>query len=119
MHHVGHLLVTVRMHRVAVAGPKVPWGRDLVHSRTAALPGLTYTHRGYTCGGMTTTTYTVSGMTCDHCVRAVTDEVSGVEGVDSVSVDLASGRVTVESQGDVDDAAVTAAVEEAGYEVTT
>ena len=67
---------------------------------------------------MTTTTYTVSGMTCEHCVRAVTDEVSAVEGVESVAVDLASGQVTVESSGDVDDAAVAAAVEEAGYAVT-
>ena len=68
---------------------------------------------------MTTSTYTVSGMTCEHCVRAVTDELSGVEGVEAVDVDLASGRVTVKSAGELDDAAVTAAVEEAGYEVKT
>ena len=68
---------------------------------------------------MSTTTYTVTGMTCDHCVRAVKSEVSTVEGVDDVTVDLDSGQVTVRSSGPVDDAAVAAAVEEAGYEITS
>ena len=66
---------------------------------------------------MTTSTYTVVGMTCDHCVRAVTDEVGGVEGVTAVAVDLASGTVTVQSDAPIEDAAVAAAVIEAGYEV--
>ena len=66
---------------------------------------------------MTTSTYTVVGMTCDHCVRAVTDEVGGVEEVTAVAVDLASGTVTVQSDAPIDDAAVAAAVIEAGYEV--
>ena len=66
---------------------------------------------------MTTSTYTVVGMTCDHCVRAVTDEVGGVEGVTAVAVDLASGAVTVQSDAPIEDAAVAAAVIEAGYEV--
>lgn len=66
---------------------------------------------------MSATTYTVKGMTCDHCVRAVTDEVSKVTGVTGVEVDLASGRVTVSSGAPVDAAAVRAAVEEAGYEM--
>ncbi len=66
----------------------------------------------------TTGTYTVTGMTCGHCVRSVTEEVGRVEGVTSVDVDLASGRVTVESDGPVDDAAVRAAVDEAGYSVS-
>ena len=66
---------------------------------------------------MTTSTYTVVGMTCEHCVRAVTEEVGGIAGVTSVAVDLASGTVTVESSGPVGAPAVAAAVTEAGYEV--
>lgn len=65
----------------------------------------------------TTSTYTVTGMTCGHCVRSVTEEVGKIEGVTRVEVDLASGRVTVESEGPVDDTAFAAAVDEAGYEV--
>jgi copper chaperone CopZ len=56
-------------------------------------------------------------MTCGHCVQSVTEEVSEVAGVRGVEVDLASGRVTVSSDQPVDDAAVRAAVAEAGYEV--
>lgn len=67
---------------------------------------------------MTTSTYTVVGMTCEHCVRAVTEEVGGVEGVTAVAVDLASGTVTVQSDAVVEGAAIVAAVIEAGYEVT-
>ena len=64
---------------------------------------------------MTTSTYTVSGMTCGHCVSSVTEEVSEVAGVTDVQVDLESGALTV--TGDADEAAVKAAVEEAGYAV--
>jgi copper chaperone len=64
-----------------------------------------------------TTTYSVTGMSCQHCVAAVRDEVGKVDGVTSVAVDLASGAVTIESDAPVDPAAVTAAIEEAGYEV--
>jgi copper ion binding protein len=64
---------------------------------------------------MTTSTYTVSGMTCGHCVSSVTEEVSEVPGVTDVQVELETGRVTV--TGDADAAAVEAAVQEAGYEV--
>ena len=63
--------------------------------------------------------YTVKGMTCDHCVRSVTQEVAKVPGVNDVAVDLSSGRMTVQSATDLDDAAVEAAVEEAGYEVAS
>ncbi len=56
-------------------------------------------------------------MTCQHCVQSVTEEVSELPGVSGVEVDLASGRVTVSSERPVDDAAVRAAVAEAGYEV--
>ena len=66
---------------------------------------------------MSTALYTVSGMTCGHCVSAVTDEVSQVPGVTAVDVDLASGGLTVTSEAPVDESAVRAAVEEAGYEV--
>lgn len=60
--------------------------------------------------------FTVKGMTCNHCVLSVTEEVSDVEGVDSVDVDLESGRLTVAGQGYTDEQ-IKAAVEEAGYEV--
>ena len=68
---------------------------------------------------MSTATYTVTGMTCGHCVNAVTEEVTTVPGVTDVQVDLDSGNVTVTSSAPLDDAAVRAAVEEAGYEVTS
>lgn len=64
----------------------------------------------------TTQTYRVDGMTCDHCARAVRAEVSEVPGVVDVDVDVAAGRVTVTSEADLDDAAVRAAVESAGYQ---
>ncbi len=66
---------------------------------------------------MSTTSYTVVGMTCGHCVEAVTEEVSAVPGVTTVDVDLACGVLTVSSTEPVDETAVRAAVEEAGYEV--
>ncbi|GAA3113060.1 hypothetical protein GCM10010466_00110 [Planomonospora alba] len=65
-----------------------------------------------------TTTYRVEGMTCGHCVGSVTAEVSRVPGVTGVDVDLAAKLVTVTSRGPLDDAAVGAAVDEAGYELT-
>jgi copper chaperone CopZ len=64
-----------------------------------------------------TASYTVVGMTCGHCVSAVTEEVSQVPGVTLVDVDLARGALTVTGETTVDDGAVRAAVEEAGYEV--
>jgi copper chaperone len=64
-----------------------------------------------------TTTWSVTGMTCGHCVASVTEEVSQVPGVTAVEVELASGGLTVISEAPVDEAAVRAAVEEAGYEV--
>ena len=60
-------------------------------------------------------TYIVEGMTCDHCVNAVRTEVGGVSGITDVQVDLDTKLVQV-SGDDIDDAAVFAAVEEAGYE---
>ena len=67
----------------------------------------------------TTTTFTVDGMTCSHCVNAVTEEVSKIPGVLDVQIDLATGSVQVASQQPLDDAAVADAVEEAGYELAT
>lgn len=61
--------------------------------------------------------YTISGMSCQHCVAAVTEEVSALVGVIDVQVDLATGGLRVTSASALDDAAVRAAVEEAGYEV--
>ena len=66
---------------------------------------------------MSTSTYTVVGMTCGHCVNSVTEEVTQVPGVTGVDVDLASGGLTVTGDADIDDTAVRAAVEEAGYQV--
>jgi copper chaperone CopZ len=64
---------------------------------------------------ITTATYSVSGMTCDHCVRAVTTELVLLPGVRSVDVDLAEGAVTVTSDGPLDLEQVREAVDEAGY----
>ena len=64
----------------------------------------------------TTKKFTVEGMHCQGCVNAVTAEVSVVDGVENVDVDLDSGRLSV-TGADVDDAAVRAAVDEAGYQV--
>lgn len=66
---------------------------------------------------MTTTTIQVKGMTCGHCVNAVTEEISKLDGVTNVDVELESGNVTIVSEAPVDPAAVNAAVDEAGYEV--
>ena len=64
-----------------------------------------------------TSTYTVTGMTCGHCVSAVTQEISAIDGVGDVRVDLASGAVTVTSDAPLSPDAVRAAVDEAGYEL--
>lgn len=65
---------------------------------------------------METLAYTVPGMHCSHCEAAVAEEVSAVAGVSGVSVDLESKRVEVRGDA-LDDAAVRAAIEDAGYEV--
>ncbi|MER7607958.1 cation transporter [Nocardioides sp. NPDC127503] len=66
---------------------------------------------------MCSTTYTVSGMTCGHCVSSVTEEVAQIAGVSSVDVDLATGQVTVASANELDRVQVQRAVEEAGYQL--
>ena len=64
-----------------------------------------------------TSTFTVKGMTCSHCVQSVTEELSALPGVTDVQVDLPSGGVTVASVAPLSDDAVRAAVDEAGYEL--
>jgi copper chaperone len=66
----------------------------------------------------TRTTYTVSGMTCGHCVAAVTREVSRIDGVQDVAVDLTGGTVSVVSDTTPATDRVRAAVDDAGYELT-
>lgn len=65
----------------------------------------------------TTLTYSVPGMSCGHCKSAVTDALTGLAGVQQVEVDLDAKLVRVAGQG-LDDAALTAAIDEAGYDAT-
>ena len=60
-------------------------------------------------------TYSVPGVHCEHCVMSIREEVSEVEGVEDVAVDLEAKLVTVSGRG-LDDAALRAAIAEAGYE---
>ncbi|WP_430331392.1 heavy-metal-associated domain-containing protein [Rhodococcus sp. ACT016] len=64
---------------------------------------------------MSTAEYTVTGMTCGHCVGSVKEEVGAIAGVSDVAVDLQSGRLTVTSAAPLPESTVAAAVEEAGY----
>ena len=64
---------------------------------------------------MDTALYTVAGMHCGHCESAVKQEISALPGVETVAVDLASKRVEV-TGSELDDTAIRAAIEEAGYE---
>lgn len=66
-----------------------------------------------------TESFTVTGMTCGHCVQAVTTEVLMVAGVERVDIDLESGVVSVTSQAGVAPADIAEAVEEAGYTVSS
>ena len=68
---------------------------------------------------MSQSTYTVTGMTCGHCVSSVTEEISELSGVSDVAVDLESGAVTVTSSAPLPEDAVRGAVEEAGYQLVT
>lgn len=63
---------------------------------------------------MSTASYTVAGMTCGHCVQAVTDEVTGIDGVTDVSVILEGGELTVTSEQEIPLATIAEAVYEAG-----
>ncbi|MFP5327990.1 MAG: heavy-metal-associated domain-containing protein [Acidimicrobiia bacterium] len=66
---------------------------------------------------MTTRTYLVRGMTCSHCEQAVIGELSRLEGVRDVGVNLETGEVMVTSDRPLDDAIVRTAVDEAGYQL--
>ena len=66
---------------------------------------------------MSTTTVTVTGMTCGHCVSSVREEVGNIPGVTEVAVDLASGRVDIDSADPIARDAIAAAVDEAGYQL--
>jgi len=66
----------------------------------------------------TVSTWTVTGMTCGHCVASVSEEIAEIAGVEAVDVVLETGDVTVTSTAPLDRAAVRAAVEEAGYALT-
>ena len=66
---------------------------------------------------MTTVTYQVSGMTCGHCVDAVSREVGALPGVEAVDVDLATGVVRVTSRQALPAESVRGAIDEAGYEL--
>lgn len=68
---------------------------------------------------MTTSTFTVTGMTCQHCVGAVREEVGQIPGVTEVDVDLPTGTVTVTSATPVDTEDMRAKVDEAGYELAS
>ena len=64
---------------------------------------------------MSTATVTVIGMTCGHCASSVREEIGNITGVEAVKVDLASGTVSIDSDGPVNTDAIENAVEEAGY----
>ncbi|MDQ6782920.1 MAG: heavy-metal-associated domain-containing protein [Actinomycetota bacterium] len=66
---------------------------------------------------MTTAEYLVTGMTCEHCTNAVSNELKTLTGVTDVHIDLASGQVTVASSAPLERNAVAAAVDEAGYQL--
>ena len=68
---------------------------------------------------MSQRTYTVTGMTCGHCVTSVTEEITAINGVTDVAVDLPTGAVTITSNEPVDESRVRAAVEEAGYQLAS
>lgn len=82
--------------------------------RRAAIP-LPRIHKTGMTTNLTEKSYTVPGMSCQHCVTAVSEEVGQVEGVESVDVALETKQVTVRGR-DLDDGALRAAIEEAGYE---
>jgi copper chaperone len=64
-------------------------------------------------------TYTVTGMTCEHCVASVTEELTAIADVSSVDVDLATGSVTVVSARELSTGEVTSAITEAGYQLAS
>jgi copper chaperone len=68
---------------------------------------------------MRTTTVTVTGMSCGHCATSVREEIGEIPGVNAVDVDLATGAVTIDSDSQVETAAIKDAVEDAGYQLAS
>ncbi len=68
---------------------------------------------------MSTSTVTVTGMTCDHCASSVREEIGNIPGVTAVDVDLASGRVDIDSETPIEQATLAQAVDEAGYQLAS
>jgi copper chaperone len=68
---------------------------------------------------MSTLTVTVTGMTCGHCASSVREEVGSIPGVTAVDVDLGSGKITIDSEQEVEPDAIKGAVEEAGYQLAS
>lgn len=66
----------------------------------------------------TTASYTVTGMSCGHCENAVREEVSQIPGVTDIDVSAQTGDLSITSEQTIDDTAVLAAVDEAGYTAT-
>ncbi|MBP9116282.1 MAG: heavy-metal-associated domain-containing protein [Acidimicrobiia bacterium] len=66
-----------------------------------------------------TSTYTVQGMTCGHCVNSVSEELKKIDGVSNVDIDLASGKVEISSENKIEQSLIEDAVSEAGYEVAS
>ncbi|WP_433370645.1 heavy-metal-associated domain-containing protein [Streptosporangium sp. CA-115845] len=64
---------------------------------------------------MATNEYQVTGMTCEHCERSIREEVGEIQGVEGIQVSAQTGKLVVTASGDIDDAKVLGAVEEAGY----
>lgn len=69
-------------------------------------------------GSMTVQTFTVTGMSCEHCTKSVTEELTELGGVTDVQVSLDDGRVEVTSEQGLTERAAKDAVEEAGYEIS-
>jgi len=68
---------------------------------------------------MSTVTVNVTGMSCGHCATSVREEVGSIPGVTAVAVDVASGKLTIDSEHDVEAEAIKSAVEEAGYQLAS
>ncbi|HET6736630.1 heavy-metal-associated domain-containing protein [Mycobacterium sp.] len=68
---------------------------------------------------MSSMTVNVTGMTCGHCVTSVREEVENISGVTGVNVDLASGKVTIDSEAPIQADAIKDAIEEAGYQLAS
>ena len=67
----------------------------------------------------TTTTVTVTGMSCGHCAASVREEITEIPGVRAVEVDVTSGMVTIDSDSVVEPSAIRSAVEDAGYQLAS